>query len=477
LLAVFLPGAGLPPEAPGRNTVGIDRYLASSLAALGFPGTAVAVTRGGEVGYERGFGTAGPDRPVGADTRFRLASLSKSFTALAILQLVEAGRLDLDTPVRTYLPEFTTADPATAGRITVRHLLNQTSGLADAGFSEVNDPVDDLDARVRSLRTAHPASEPGQEFHYFDPNYQVLARLLEVGSGLAYATYLRERVFAPLGMRDTVAVDTAADAARVAPDLAQGHVLVFGVPVARPELDGLLAGSGGVISTARDMARWLVLHTTGAGPDGERLLDPALLALTHTPPSGVAGGYGMGWQASTDEHGLLRIEHTGVLSTFSAAAVLLPESGYGFVLLYDANSAIADTAGVTAGLAELLARGQAGDGPRDTTTVAAVLAALTVAVAGVRVLQIIRVRRTRPGSRWRRILATAWLLLPLGLLLALPALMLALIDRRFTLWQLALAMPDVLVLLAVAAAAGVALAVARLVAHAGRSDRPDGQPR
>jgi hypothetical protein len=106
-----------------------------------------------------------------------------------------------------------------------------------------------------------------------------------------------------------------------------------------------------------------------------------------------------------------------------------------------------------------------------------VLAALTVAVAGVRVLQIIRVRRTRPGSRWRRILATAWLLLPLGLLLALPALMLALIDRRFTLWQLALAMPDVLVLLAVAAAAGVALAVARLVAHAGRSDRPDGQPR
>ena len=90
----------------------------------------------------------------------------------------------------------------------------------------------------------------------------MLARLPGGRVGAPYPVYLRERVFAPLGMRDTVAVDTAADAAEAAPDLAQGHVLVFGVPVACPELDGLLAGSGGVISTADDMARWLVLHTT-----------------------------------------------------------------------------------------------------------------------------------------------------------------------------------------------------------------------
>jgi CubicO group peptidase (beta-lactamase class C family) len=427
--------------------------------------------------YERGVGSAGPDGPVGVDTRFRLASLSKSFTAVGVLQLVGDGRLDLDTPVRTYLPEFTTADPATAGRITVRHLLNQTSGLSDAGLREVNDPVADLDARLHSLRAARPVSEPGQEFHYFDPNYQVLARLLEVVSGQPYPTYLRERVFGPLGMRDTVAVDTAADAAWAAPDLAQGHVLVFGVPVARSELDGLLAGSGGVISTARDMARWLVLHTTGAGPEGQRVLDPALLTLAHTPPPGVSGGYAMGWQVRTDENGLLRLEHTGVLSTFSAAAVLLPDSGYGFVLLYDANSALADTAGVTAGLAELLVHGSPGDGPRDTRIVAAVLAALTF-VAGFRVVRIVRARGARPRPWWRRVLGTAWLLLPLGLLLALPALMLALIGRRFTLWQLALAMPDVLVLLAVAAVSGVALAVARLVAPAlaRRTEGPGGDP-
>jgi CubicO group peptidase (beta-lactamase class C family) len=477
LLAVFLPGAGQPPPAPDPAT--IDRYLTSSLAALGFPGAAVAVTRGGEVVYERGFGAAGADRQIGVDARFRLASLSKSFTAVGILQLVADGRLDLDAPVRAYLPEFTTADPAATERITVRHLLNQTSGLSDAGFSEVNEPVADLEARVRSLRTARPVSEPGREFHYFDPNYQLLARLLEVVSGLPYATYLRERVFVPLGMRDTVAVDMAADAARAAPDLAQGHVMVFGVPVARPELGGLLAGSGGVISTARDMARWLVLHTTGAGPEGQRVLDPALLALTHTPPAGVPGGYGMGWQVGTDENGPLRVEHTGILATFSAVQVLLPESDYAFVLLYNANSALVDTAGVTAGLIALLVDGRAGGGPRNTMTVAVVLGALTVAIGGIRAVQIVRVVRygARPRPRWRRVLGTAWQVLPLGLLLALPSLMLTLIDRRFTLWQLALSMPDVVVLLAVAAGTGVALAVARLAAlsRAGRPGPPDGE--
>jgi CubicO group peptidase (beta-lactamase class C family) len=146
---------------------------------------AVVVTHGPQVVYRKGFGSAGPGRPVTPGTQFRLASLSKSFTALAVLQLVEAGRVGLDQPVQAYLPKFTTAESGAARRITVRHLLNHTSAMADAGFPAVAQyRPESLAQRVRSLRRARLVGEPGREFHYFfDPNYQLLARIVEVVTG------------------------------------------------------------------------------------------------------------------------------------------------------------------------------------------------------------------------------------------------------------------------------------------------------
>jgi CubicO group peptidase (beta-lactamase class C family) len=465
LVALAVPWAASAAAATEVDPARLDRFLGGGLAAAGMPGTAAAVTASGQIRFERGYGSAGPGQPVTPRTRFLIGSLSKSFTAVAVLQLADAGRLDIDRPVQTYLPEFRTADPVAARRITVRHLLNHTSGLADAGFAGLNETMPDLRARVSSLREARSGSEPGQAFHYFEPNYQVLARLVEVVSGQPFGAYLHDRVFGPLGMTDTVAVATTAEAARLVPTLAQGHVLVFGALVARAELDGLLAGSAGVVSTSQDMARWLVLHTTGAGPEGQRLLDPALVELTHTPPPGVDGGYGMGWQVIDPADGPRRIEHTGVLSTFSAVQVLLPGSGHAFVLLHDANSAFADTAGVTAGLATLLDGGEPA-GVRPIWTTAALLGGLTVGVAAVRTAQVLRAPRwvRRRPSWWRVAAGTVWLLVPVAVLFAMPALMLALIGRRFTFWQLALAMPDLIIFLSVAAVGGVALTGARLAA-------------
>lgn len=327
---------GAPAAAAAPEPAAVDRYLADSLAATGFPGMAVAIVRGGEVVHVAEYGTDGRGDPVTPRTPFRVGSLTKSFTAAAVLQLVDAGRLAIDAPVRDYLPGFMPAGP-----ITVRHLLNQTSGIADAGVPTLNDGAEDLARRVAGLRGARLVSEPGREFHYCDVNYQVLARLVEVGSGRPWAAYLDERVFNPIGATDTVAGATAAQA-----DAPPGHVLLFGMPIARPELDGLLAGSGGVVSTAQDMGRWLAAQSSGGGP----VLRPDDVALMQTPPPGVAGGYAMGWQVVAPD----RLEHTGVLSTYSAIQVLLPASDQGFVLLFDGNSATADTAGVAAGLAALL---------------------------------------------------------------------------------------------------------------------------
>jgi len=438
---------GAPPAAAAFEPATIDRYLADGLAATGLPGMAVAVVRGGEVVHVAGYGTDGNGDPVTPRTPFRVGSLTKSFTAAAVLQLAAEGRVDLDAPVRAYLPGFPVVGP-----ITVRHLLNQTSGLADPAIPSLNDPHQDLAQRVASLRDVRPVSEPGREFHYCDVNYQVLAQLVEVVSGRSWAENLGERVFAPLGAADSVAGATTTQAG--APP---GHVLLFGVPVARPELDGLVAGSGGVVSTALDMGRWLAAQASGGGP----VLRPGDVALMQTPPPGVAGGYAMGWQVVAPG----RLAHTGVLSTYSAIQVLLPGSGQGFVLLFNGSNALADTAGLAAGLADLLTGGTEPPGPRSTALVAAALGAAAVAVLALRVRQLARVPRWRGRARgWRAVAGPAWLLLPTALLAGLPTLLSALIGRSFTFWQLCLAMPDVVVLIAVWALSGVALAAARTVA-------------
>ncbi|HWM01081.1 MAG TPA: serine hydrolase domain-containing protein [Actinophytocola sp.] len=462
LLAAGVSATAATPAQP--DAVAIDRFLAAGLDATGLPGMAVAVTHGADVVHIAGYGTDGRGRPVTPRTPFRIGSLTKSFTAAAVLQLVEAERVDLDAAVQTYLPGFTTSDAALSQRITVRQLLNQTSGISDTGFAAVTDTEPDLARRVAGLREAGLVSEPGTAFHYSDLNYQVLARLIEVVSGAPWGVVLRQRVFAPLGMGDTVAAATAGEATEAVPGLAPGHVLVFGMPVDRPELDGLLAGSGGVVSTAEDMARWLRAQATGAVP----MLSPASVALMQTPPSDVVGRYGMGWQVVSPQEGPRRIEHNGILSTFSADQVLLPDSGYGFALLYDANSALADTAGLKVGLAELLVGDASAGGPRSTSVVAGGLGAATLAVLALRVRLLLRIpcwrRRWAGRRRWTAVPGLVWLVLPVGLLAAMPALMRLVAGRSFTFWQLCLAMPDPVILLAVAGLTGTAVAAVRLVA-------------
>ncbi|MHA6624613.1 serine hydrolase domain-containing protein [Pseudonocardia sichuanensis] len=449
--------AAAPTAAP--DAAAVDRYLADSREVTRIPGMAVAIVRGGEVVHTAGYGTDGHGEPVTPRTPFRVGSLTKSFTAAAVLQLAAAGRITLDAPVQRHLPGFA----AVSGRITVRHLLNQTSGLADSAVPTLNDTEQDLPQRVASLRGVQPVSEPGHEFHYSDVNYQVLARLVEVVSGEPWARYLAERVFAPLGMTGTVAGATADRA-----DAPPGHVLLFGVAVARPELDGLLAGSGGVVSTAQDMGRWLAVQA-GGGP----VLRPEDVALMQTPPPGVEGGYAMGWQLVAPG----RLEHTGVLSTYSAIQVLVPGRDEGFVLLFAGGSREADTAGVAAGLTALLAGDPQPPRPRSTVLLAAVFGVAALAVLALRVRQLVRVprwRRRRAGRPlWTALPGLAWLLVPAALLAGMPALLGAVIGRSFTFWQLCLAMPDVLVLIAVWALSGAVLAAARIDALARTPARPD----
>jgi CubicO group peptidase (beta-lactamase class C family) len=480
--ALLVLGATAPADAdasePEQATPAdaIDRFVQAWMSANGVPGLALAVTRDAEVVHLRGYGDAGDGRPLTPDSQFLVASLSKSFTALAVLQLVEAGRVNLDAPVAAYLPGFTVANRAAARRITVRMLLNQTSGMADTGFPEMTLPQPTTIAdRVASLRAARLVSRPGTAFHYFNPNYAVLARLIEVATGRPFQAYLDAHVFAPLAMTRTTSVVTAGQAPSAAPRLARGHVLAFGVPIARRELDGYLGGSGGVISTARDMATWLIAHNQGGTFQGRSLLSPQGIELLHTPPRGIDSSYAMGWTRQPGSPPV--IEHSGVLSTFYAEQALLPTGRYGIVLLANAYSGLVDFSGLLRGLTTLATA----DGtPRQgfgARRIGIVLAGMAVAIVAVGAWRLRRLRgwaERQAGRPWRAALGVAGPFTPAAVTLLAPTLVARFSGRVFGWRVLFLAMPDLLGCLGLAAAMGAALGTARaarLVSRA-RARRP-----
>ncbi|HEX9108690.1 MAG TPA: serine hydrolase domain-containing protein, partial [Longimicrobiales bacterium] len=182
--------------------------------------------------HERGFGVADPDgRPVTPRTPFILGSMTKSFTALAVMQLVEQGRVVLDAPVQRYLPWFALRDSAASARITVRQLLNHTSGIPKSAGLEI---VRSAEARTltqeRSLLAAVRLTHtPGAVFEYSNANYWVLGRVLEAATDTPYAAFVHEHILAPLGMSHTYTSER--DARREG--LAQGYRVWFGFP--RPE--------------------------------------------------------------------------------------------------------------------------------------------------------------------------------------------------------------------------------------------------
>ena len=338
LVAIGVFGPASPAAADGYPPVdlaAVDRLVSGELEASSIPGAAIAITRGTQVLHVHGYGHDADGIPITENSRFRIASLSKSFTSMAVLQLVDAGRVSLDDPVVAHLPEFRLADPRGAD-VTVRQLLDQTSGLADREVPDLSRRQPrTLAEAATSLRSAHLVAEPGTQFNYHNPNYQVAARLVEVVSGQPFDTYLREHVFRPAGMAASLTSDV--DDTPV-PGLADGHVIAYGRPIPVPVLPTFDGGAGDVVSTAADMARWLVVHANGGRTaDGARLVSEASMTAMHIPSA--PGGYALGWDTDGPATAPTRLEHSGNLLSFSAYQAVLPQSGYGIVLLFNSGSA------------------------------------------------------------------------------------------------------------------------------------------
>ena len=346
-------GFSSKPASNPSPYAAIDAYVEGQRQRLHVPGISLAVIEGDQVAHFQGFtrkaGTpCGQVRPGGEapspQTPFFIGSLTKSFTATAVMQLVEAGKVELDAPVQYYLPWFRVADVQASALMTVRHLLNQTSGLSTAAGSIVladfdNSP-DATERQVRALsklKLSHPA---GSKCEYSNLNYNILGLIVEAASGELYAAYVQSHIFDPLEMRHSYSSKEEAKQN----GLAVGHRHWFSLPFPVPNMPiprGSLP-SGQLISSSEDMAHYLIAHLNGGRyKDVQILSEEGIAELHHGAVDfsmfGVSSGrYGMGW-FDIDMGQTKTYSHSGNVPDFSAFMALLPEQKRGVILLLNAD--------------------------------------------------------------------------------------------------------------------------------------------
>jgi CubicO group peptidase (beta-lactamase class C family) len=334
---------GAASRAAAPNLAAIDAYVEQQMQALRIPGLALAIVQGDQIVHLKGFGVADPSgHAVTPQTPFIIGSTTKSFTALAVMQLVEAGKIELDAPMQRYLPWFRVADPAASARITVRHLLHQTSGISSAdGNSDVtrDDTANDaLEQRARAMETIQLSQPVGATFQYANANYDLLGLLVQTVSGQSYEGYIQQQIFAPLEMRHAYAEPEAAQS----DGLATGHHYWFGAPAAMttPFPRGSLP-SGYLIASAEDMSHYLIAQLNDGRYRGRAVLSAPGIATLHRGAVAAFDGnqYAMGWLVG-QSGGVRAVWHNGTVPGFNAKMVLLPNERWGVVALMNASSQI-----------------------------------------------------------------------------------------------------------------------------------------
>jgi CubicO group peptidase (beta-lactamase class C family) len=315
----------------------VDRYVIAKMRSAKIPGLAVGIVKGDRVVYLKAFGIADPTgRAVTPQTPFIIGSITKSFTALAVMQLAEAGRIDLDAPVQRYLPWFRLADATASAEITVRQLMTMTSGIPqDYEVQDWTDQDDEaLERAVRVLKTVEPTGPPGRTFGYSNSNYETLGMIVQVVSGMSYEEYLKQRIFAPLAMRNSfVSQDEA-----IRHGMASGYRWWFGIPVAvtlpynRAELP-----AGYIIASAEDMTHFVSAELNGGRFAGASVLSPRWMALRHVAPR--LHDYGLGWEFAR-VNGRELINHDGGTANFQSSLFIDPQAHVGVYIAANIISAL-----------------------------------------------------------------------------------------------------------------------------------------
>ncbi|HEX6188243.1 MAG TPA: serine hydrolase domain-containing protein [Pyrinomonadaceae bacterium] len=301
------PTGVLAQDATGAR---VDELVRTEMKLQRIPGLSLAVVKNGQIILAKGYGLANVEHqvPAKAETIFQSGSMGKQFTAMAVMMLVEAGKLSLSDPITKYFPD----SPAAWKNITVRHLLTHTAGTADypRDFDFRRDYTED--ELLKRAQAVPLAFQPGEKWSYSNLGYVLLGLLIHKASGQFYGDYLQERVFRPLGMT-TARIISEAD---IVPNRAAGYQLVKGELKNQNWVSPTLntTADGALYLTVYDMAKWdAALYT-------EKLVKKESFVAMWTPVklnNGKAEKYGFGW-ALDEIRGHRRIEHGGTWQGFKS---------------------------------------------------------------------------------------------------------------------------------------------------------------
>lgn len=286
------------------------------------PGLSVSVGMGDKIIWSQGYGYADLEQrvPVSARlTRFRFGSVIKSMTAFAVAQLLEQGKLDLDTPIQTYVPDF----PEKQAAISLRQLLGHLAGIRHYQGDEFynHDYYESVAAGLTIFANDPLVSAPGEAFHYSSYGFNLVSAAIETASGQDYLSYMQDHVFKPLGMKSTVADYLKP----IIPARGRYYELQDDVILNEPEVDNSYKwASGGYVGTADDLVRF------GLAQLSARLISPGTRQIFWTEQNNQAGegtGYGLGWRVSLDAKGRQWIGHGGGSVGGSTQFWIMPETG------------------------------------------------------------------------------------------------------------------------------------------------------
>lgn len=368
----------------------IKKIYADFAAEKHAPGFVWGIVLDGKLLRAEALGLANVEKktPAAANTGFRIASMTKSFTAMAILKLRDAGKLSLDDTVEKHLPEFRKIKPLTADspKITLRHLLSM-----GAGFPEDN-PWGDRQLGITEAQFDRFLAEgitfsnaPGVAFEYSNLGFALLGRIVTRVAGEPYQRYITREILMPLGMKDTRWEPAEVPAAR----LALGYRWEDNQwKPERLERDGVYGAMGGLITTAEDFAHYIAFHLAAWPPRDDADTGPVRRATVREmhvaiqptglntavktlagEPNPVASGYGFGLSTSLDSRGVMYARHSGGLPGFGSEYRFFPE--YGFGIFSFANVTYAGTGNTNAKVATLLL--EKGGLPPRTLPVSAIL--------------------------------------------------------------------------------------------------------
>ncbi len=324
----------LPPE--------LAPLIEAEMRRLQVPGASIGVLFEGHA-YAASFGVTNVDHPlpVTDTTLFQIGSTSKTFTATALMQLVEQGAISLDATVRTYLPDFRLASEEDAARLTVKHLVTHHGGFEGDYFAgDRNARGDDaLALFVAAMGATRQLTPAGHTFSYSNAGLYVLGRIIEVVTGQPFERVIRKRIFEPLAMHDSTYFPEYALPHRVA----AGHIVTADGPmVARPwHVPRAIAPGGGIISNVAEQLVYAAFHLgDGSTADGARLLDPGTMAFMQRPQAfagSMCESIGVTWMLS-ETGGAHFVFHGGATNGQLSSFELVPARGFAVTALTNSDS-------------------------------------------------------------------------------------------------------------------------------------------